>query len=462
MKTFTAKTLAAALAGTMALAFASCSLIPGADGGAKTEDIVDAADSFAKALVSCDADKIAKLTTGSDAADVCEEIFGGSDVEYTDEQLAIADAVADTIGYEIDEDSVKIDKDEASVDVTFTMADYEAVLEGEFADVDEAVAAIKDCDDTCEVEVTFEFAEDDDEWLVSNLSDKAYDKLYGFYGLDVSFAPALEDLISDEFIAADYGYLYMTVTFSEDISDYLEGITYDIYFDGELVYGNQTPYSDGEQVWGSMSIDGPLENGTYTVIFYYNGTEFASGSIDVDNSSGGQFYTDGNDYLCSVEFGEDLESLLQDNGYDVNLDGELYIDFVLTLGEDGDYEITVDKVNFESNLEDYLYANMDDQNMMVFAGVSSMDDLEATAAEMNTDVDGLRDLLIASMVSSTLDNLAGATDQGTYTVDGDTISFDSSLMSDFDGTIGDGGMISFAHEYFSTTPGYVLEFYPEG
>ena len=466
MKTITSKALAAALAGTMVLACASCGLLPGAGGGAKTEDIVDAADSFAKALVSCNTDKIVKLTNEDDDSDTVKELEANlNGLLYSPEQDQIADAVADTLEYEIDEDSVKIGKDEASVDVTFTMVDYGAVLEGEFSDDDEAVAAIKDCDDTCEVEVTFEFVLDDDEWLISNLGDKAFSKLYGFYGLDVEFAPALADLIEDTFIAADYGYMYMTVTFSEDISDYVDGITYDVFLDDELVYGNQAPYSDGEQVWGSMSIDGPLEPGTYTVVFYYNGTEFASGSIDVDNSStggGGQFYTDGNDYLCSLDFGEAIEGYLQENGFDVSMDGPLYIDYVLTLGTDGTYTLTPDFVNFELNLEDYLNNNMDDQNMIAFAGVSSMEDLEATAEEMNTDIDGLRELLIDAMIESTMDNIENDVDQGTYTISGDTISFDSYSLSDFEGTIGDGGMISFINDFFAPGPNYVLEFYPEG
>ena len=451
--------------GAMALTCASCGLLP-IGGGAKTEDIVDAAESFAKALTSCDAGKISKLTNeekDSDAVADLEELFDSE--EYTDEQKDIADAVAGTIEYEIDEDSVKIDKDEASVDVTFTMVDYEAVLAGEFADIDEAVAAIRDCDDTCEVEVTFEFESDDDEWLISNLSDKAYDKLYGFYGLEVSFTASLFDLIDDTFIAEDYSYLYMTITFSEDVSDYLTGITYDIYLDGIMVIGDQLPYSDGEQVWGSLSVDGPLESGTYTVIFYYNGTELASDSIDVDNSSssgGGQFYTDGNSYICTLEFGEIIESYLVSSGYDVSMDGTLYMDYILTLDTDGIYTLAPDFNTFESYLRDYLEDNMTDQNVMAFAGVTTMDDLEATAAEMNTDIDGFKEVLVDSMVESTMDNIADDVDQGTYTVDGDTISFESNSMVDFEGTIGDGGMISCYNDFFSPTYDYVLEFYPEG
>ena len=460
--------LAAAVAGTVALSCASCSMIPGMGSSAKTEDIVDAADAFASALVKCDAGKIIKLTNeekDSDAAEDLEVLFGNED--YTDEQIAIADAVAGTIEYEIDEESVKIDKDEASVDVTFTMADYEAVLEGDFSDVDEAVAAISDCDDTAEVEVTFEFALEDDEWLISNLGDKAYGKLYGFYGLDVSFMPDLAALVDYTDIYADYNYVYLSVVFTENVSDYINDMTFDVFLDGELLYGDQTPYGDGDYIWCDITVDGPLESGTYTVTCYYGDTVIASDYIDVDNSgstviSGDPTDAEGDVYLCEMDFGDFLADYLVDSGYDVDLEGSLIIWLELTLYEDGTYTLIPDANTFEGDLEEYLINNMTDQNLIAFAGVSSMEELEEYADSNEMSIDSLRELLIDSMVSSTVEAIAEDTDQGTYTISGDSISFDSSLMNDFEGTIGDGNMISFVNDYFSPANDYVLEFYPEG
>ena len=105
---------------------------------------------------------------------------------------------------------------------------------------------------------------------------------------------------------------------------------------------------------------------------------------------------------------------------------------------------------------------MTDQNLIAFAGVSSMEELEEYADSNEMSIDSLRELLIDSMVSSTVEGIAEDTDQGTYTISGDSISFDSSLMNDFEGTIGDGNMISFVNDYFSPANDYVLEFYPEG
>ena len=468
MKTNITKIFSLTVAAAITASCASCSMIPGMGSSAKTEDIVDAADAFASALVKCDAGKIIKLTNeekDSDAAEDLEVLFGNED--YTDEQIAIADAVADTIEYEIDEDSVKIDKDEASVDVTFTMADYEAVLEGEFSDADEAVAAISDCDDTSEVEVTFEFALEDDEWLISNLGDKAYSKLYGFYGLDVSFMPDLAALVDYTDIYADYNYVYLSVVFTENVSDYIDDMTFDVLLDGELLYGDQTPYGDGDYIWCDLTVDGPLESGTYTITCYYGDTVIASDYIDVDNSgstviSGDPTDAEGDVYLCEMEFGEYLEEFLVDSGYDIDFEGQLTVWLELTLYDDGTYKIAPDLVNFEANLEEYMTNNMTDENLIAFSGYSSMAEVEKYADSNEISVDTLKELIIDSMVSSSIANVAEETDQGTYLVSGDSISFDSSIVSDFEGTIGDGNMISFVHEYFSPATDYVLEFYPEG
>lgn len=468
MKTNITKIFSLTVAAAITASCASCSMIPGMGSSAKTEDIVDAADAFASALVKCDAGKIIKLTNeekDSDAAEDLEVLFGNED--YTDEQIAIADAVAGTIEYEIDEDSVKIDKDEASVDVTFTMADYEAVLEGEFSDADEAVAAISDCDETAEVEVTFEFALEDDEWLISNLGDKAYGKLYGFYGLDVSFMPDLAALVDYSDIYADYNYVYLSVVFTEDVSDYIDGMTFDVFLDGELLYGDQTPYGDGDYIWCDLTVDGPLESGTYTVTCYYGDTVIASDYIDVDNSgstviSGDPTDAEGDVYLCEMEFGEYLEEFLVDSGYDIDFEGQLTVWLELTLYDDGTYKIAPDLVNFEANLEEYMTNNMTDENLIAFSGYSSMAEVEEYADSNEISVDTLKEMIIDSMVSSSIANVAEESDQGTYLVSGDSISFDSSIVSDFEGTIGDGNMISFVHEYFSPATDYVLEFYPEG
>ena len=163
-----------------------------------------------------------------------------------------------------------------------------------------------------------------------------------------------------------------------------------------------------------------------------------------------------------MDFGDFLADYLVDSGYDVDMEGSLIIWLELTLYEDGTYTLIPDANTFEGDLEEYLINNMTDENMIAFAGMSSMEELEEYADSNEMSIDSLRELLIDSMVSSTVEAIAEDTDQGTYTISGDSISFDSSLMNDFEGTIGDGNMISFVNDYFSPATDYVLEFYPEG
>ena len=467
MKTNITKIFSLTVAAAITASCASCGMIPGA-GGAKEEDIVDAADAFAKVLVSCDAGKIATYTNeekDSSAVEDLETILDSED--YTDEQIAIAEAVADTIEYEIDEESVKIDKDEASVDVTFTMADYEAVLEGEFKDADEAVAAISDCDDTIETEITFEFALEDKVWLISNLGDKAYGKLYSFYGVEAVFVPDFE--ITTSFIDQDsYGEtIAMTVAFSEDISEYADGFDFDVYLDGELAYeDHDAPTIQGEYINCILWDSSGLASGIYTFTLNYNGEELVSESLELENTDSGSgtdpIDIEGDVYLCEMEFGEYLEEFLVDSGYDVDFEGPLTVWLELTLYGDGTYKIVPDIVNFEADLEEYMTNNMTDENLMAFTGASSMTEVEEYADSFEMGVDDFRELLIDSMVSTSISGIAEESDQGTYLISGDSISFDSSTVTDFEGTIGDGNMISFVHEYFSPVTDYVLEFYPEG
>ena len=464
MKT-TTKTAAALMSAAMALTCASCGLLP--IGGAKTEDIVDAADSFAKALTSCDAGKIAKLTSDSDAAEDLEELFGSE--EYTDEQKAIADAVADTLAYEIDEESVKIDKDEASVEVTFTMVDYEAVLEGEFADVSEAVDAIKDCDDTCEVEITFEFESDDDEWLISNLSDKSYGKLYGFYGLDVTFTPPVIDLFDYSSISGDYNYIYLTATFSEDISAYADGFTFDVYLDGDLYYGDMTPEVVDEYLWCDLTIDGPLDSGTYTITLYYDGEAITSESIDIDNTnsgwssgSGSGYGTDipdisGDDYACYADCTSAFKDMLDEEGFDIDFTGTIGLNLELTLSDDGEYLLTVDSDTFGADLIDFFTENKD-LLMMAFLGVTSKADLEEYADSLGYDTYAvLEETMIQACVSEYSNNFVDLYDYGTYEISGDTIYFSSANYSGFEGTI-DGDTISIDTGDTSLNGGDPMEF----
>ena len=268
---------AAALAGAMTLSCASCALF-----GPNKKEIIEAADTFAGTLLKQDAGKIIKLTTedeDSEAAEALGVIF--DDSLYSDDQKKFIDAVSDTITYEVDEESVEVDKEEASADVTFTMVDYEKALDGDFEDIDAVLDALEDCEDTKDVEVTIEFEKDDDEWLVSNIDDDKFGDIFEFYIYELNIMPAVE--VTDTDCWTGTSGLISEVYFSDDITAYVSALTFDVYFNGSLLASDQPAVVyDTTVIWCDYATE--LEVGEYEIVVYLNGAEITSMSTTVEET----------------------------------------------------------------------------------------------------------------------------------------------------------------------------------
>ncbi len=139
----------------MASSLCGCSLNIGKKiGGSNDDELLDAADSFIEALLSTDSKKVSKTLVEDDQeSDYLEELDS-----Y--DSTIVAD-ILENAGYEADEDSVKVKKDEGSAEYEITIADPEDVADG--SDIEDA--------DEKSITVTIEFELDDDEWLVSNFED---------------------------------------------------------------------------------------------------------------------------------------------------------------------------------------------------------------------------------------------------------------------------------------------------
>ena len=268
---------AAALAGAMAFSCASCALF-----GPKKKEIVEAGDTFASTLLKRDAGKIIKLTTeekDSEAAETLEMLFDES--FYSDDQNKFIDAVSDTITYEVDEESVEVSKEEASVDVKFSMVDYEKALEVDVADIDEVLDLLDDCEDIKEVEITLEFEKDDDEWLLSNIDDEEFGELFDYYIYELNLTPA---------VAVDYTDIWpgtsgiiSEVYFIDDITAYESSLTYDVYYNGSLLASDQPAVVyDTTVIWCDYATE--LEVGEYEIVVYLNGAEITSMSTTVEEN----------------------------------------------------------------------------------------------------------------------------------------------------------------------------------
>jgi|GEM_PF-3177311 len=166
----------------MLTSLASCA---GLFGG---QAVIDAAESLGDAVIDGDAGKIIKLSTEEKDSEIAEALdIILDDDNYSDDYNAYIDAMKDTMSYEVDKGSVKVDGKKASCDITFTMADFEALDDEDYEDIDDIVDAVGELD-TKEYEYTIKFEKDGDDWLVSNLSSDDFGALFDYrsYSLPVT------------------------------------------------------------------------------------------------------------------------------------------------------------------------------------------------------------------------------------------------------------------------------------
>ncbi|MBR5358386.1 MAG: hypothetical protein IK128_04150 [Clostridiales bacterium] len=222
------KIIASVLIAAMALSLSGCD--------SDNENVLDAAEDYAEALISLDVDGIAELMEDEDEA--AEELSRIEVACSNKPALEDAfDAVAESMTYEIDEKSVTSSKKnkEASVDIIFTLVDYEAVhedIEDDNGNLEDYIDALEDADDTIEVKVTVKFVLVKDKWLVKDKNFKSLNKVYGFIDDISGYKWGLFEIPSEEAfteaVCAAFG------ADEDDIDDYA-GIDY-----AELSYYKDT------------------------------------------------------------------------------------------------------------------------------------------------------------------------------------------------------------------------------
>lgn len=251
-------------------------------------EVLDAAEPYAKNLASLNISKLVKSTVKDlkDEQDDWEAKLDFSEGDlYTADAAAALNSIASTISYEIDEESVEADgkKGKGSIEVNFSIADYESVLEDEeIRKVEDFVAAVEDAK-AKEIEITLEFEKDDDSWLCSNY-DEVFESLYAFTDEEYSFrVPVVEFLNGVNWYGCDwdYGDGYYTNTsyidvdldldWSADGLDYSE-IYYTVEYAGSEIYREEGTYTGTLYTYYSGapvdSESGYLAEGAYTITFY--------------------------------------------------------------------------------------------------------------------------------------------------------------------------------------------------
>lgn len=202
------------------------------------------AEDYVKALLAFDSKKAQDLSTKL-SDDTVEYI---SNFQPYDEAKDVYDAWYKTFEYEIDDDDIEIDDEEATVPVTVKYIKIDS-LSVDDSTTDTWLAAIEDAkpDSELELKIEVEYDEDEEKALVSNADDVAMDFMdVADVYIIVSDYQYYDDALSgswskDEYESTDS--LEYTVEFSkndkldgEDISVYLVDPSYDDVYETTIKY----------------------------------------------------------------------------------------------------------------------------------------------------------------------------------------------------------------------------------
>lgn len=338
------KLTAATLSLTMLASLSGCALFDKDD-----EAVLAVAEDYATAVTKVKVGDIVELLVdGDDIEDELTDFVDTDAATYGDDYEAICNAIASTLSYEIDEESVESSKKnaEASVNVTYSVVDYDAVYDdvtNDGGDVDAFIDALKADDaETNEISITLELVLEDEEWLVEDKDGKDLQKVYAFYidAFDLTFTPPLADYIDyTEWYYSDSGVYTNFDEIELDIIP-LEGdgtsITWEFYYeyyrDGNLIYTSGTCTDQGywiEAYYGPYYDDaaemenGYLVAGDYRCIIYdLSGNVLADSTCTVLNEdfSNGLTMQDAIDYT---------EWYYSDNGVYTNF-SEIELDIITT------------------------------------------------------------------------------------------------------------------------------------
>jgi len=318
------------------------------------EEMLNVADSYAQALSECNVPKIARATDASFEEDreywerkLSFSTYSG----YSDREARVLGAIADSITYSVNEDSVDSSKKgNVFVDVTFTMADWEKLADHSEPEWSSDLAEEAGTGDTVDLVIPVEFTKENDQWLCANYHD-VFETLYAFTFKDYNIRVPLDLRISGYtwYGVSTYGTNYVNtneicMTLNVDMYDPISYNANDDEFEGfEDVY--YTVECHGQEIY----------RGTGT----YMGTLNVTDVPDYADPSGR--YLAAGEYLVTFYDGDDTEIISATAYVDVETDSveiEPYLRWWYTSNaveneEDG-YSLTVD---YGGVTEDPIYIN---------------------------------------------------------------------------------------------------------
>ena len=181
------KIMAAVLICSLLFSLASCKANP--------EEVTAAADTYSKCVQFLDADRILENTEAVEdtKAAALKEKLTLADKDY--DQAKIKDAIAKSITYTVNSDTMVLGRNTATINVLFTRKNYDVIFNGLKGNSDAYLQALNSSVDQIVYTVMIKFQKQEDgRWLAeADTIDKLND-LYSFLDKKFEFKPDIPDL----------------------------------------------------------------------------------------------------------------------------------------------------------------------------------------------------------------------------------------------------------------------------
>ena len=466
------KTAVILVAAMLLPVLSSCSLF-----GKKA--VLTAAGDFGEVIKTADASDILRKTDGTDRdyKKSFKELLDHKN--YTEEEVSFSEHMVSSIEYTVDEKSVKIEKDKATVGMTFSVADLDALKKKDYKDINDLTSAV-DSASKRDIEVTAELKKIDKEWYVTNFDDGEFKDLFSFYGnmpvigratLIETAGKLAETIKNDNSGAAIYlAGSNATPETIQAVKEYFDvdgnptkednafraavrdGMSYEIDESSVVIEGNKGSVNiilrrpnfevlAGKNFSSIPEIEKAVKeceiiNFEYKCELERNGTEWFVTNLDSVSFGGLLSYkkfkismksVDGT-YKSTMDITDKFIKYIS-NEYKVSIpsdcEGRIYIRSTMVL-KNGKYEVKIDRDAFAADIKSFVEKNIDKIIKNTLGTTSSVGlDAMAKIAGYKDYADMKQKILDQVTASVATINTSGLESKGTYTVSGNNITLKS-------------------------------------
>ncbi|MBQ2156213.1 MAG: hypothetical protein II438_07275 [Clostridiales bacterium] len=466
------KTAVILVAAMLLPVLSSCSLF-------SKKAVLTAAGDFGEVIKTADASDILRKTDGTDRdyKKSFKELLDHKN--YTEEEVSFSEHMVSSIEYTVDEKSVKIEKDKATVGMTFSVADLDALKKKDYKDINDLTSAV-DSASKRDIEVTAELKKIDKEWYVTNFDDGEFKDLFSFYGnmpvigratLIETAGKLAETIKNDDSGAAIYlAGSNATPETIQAVKEYFDvdgnptkednafraavrdGMSYEIDETSVVIEGKKGSVNiilrrpnfevlAGKNFSSIPEIEKAVKeceiiNFEYKCELERNGTEWFVTNLDSVSFGGLLSYkkfkismksVDGT-YKSTMDITDKFIKYIS-NEYKVSIpsdcEGRIYIRSTMVL-KNGKYEVKIDRDAFAADIKSFVEKNIDKIIKNTLGTTSSVGlDAMAKIAGYKDYADMKQKILDQVTASVATINTSGLESKGTYTVSGNNITFKS-------------------------------------